>query len=356
MNKGSGAKNEISEKNAQLWLNEIRMALAWIEAHPILLGSAAILLPSISIYHYTASKHIPLTIASPDIISSLPSVLAAIAFLVLALAAMPLIPASLMFEGTERDLDGRLRVLSRDASKPIKNGLRWLAAFFLPGFIIALGVTANALWKPEANWPITAAAIMASLGFTAMARYKRGEFLSRMLSDLTMVTLLISLLQMLIAVYAMQASLRPFGKSPTNGEVILAMTRVIVGLPLLQMLAVALVELTSRHYGFVTQAFIGALCLISAACIFPLSGSFLAGHVIGGSASGYTQCTQLKLNSHAKDFQELLVADGAQTIPLKILANASGVYLARKAADVDQVVYRIPEADVVGLTPCSSDK
>lgn len=355
MNQERDAADSAQTTGAQAWLTEIRIVQAWIEAHPVLLGGSAILVPSISVYHYTAAEHIPLSIASPDIISALPSVLAAIAFLILALAALPLIPVSLMFEGATRDADGRLRVLSRDLAKRKKDALHWLSTFSLPGIIIALGVATNVFWFPDSSWPVTGAAVIACLIFTWLVRQKKSQGLHDLISEGTYITLLISLLQMLIAIYTMQASLRIFGKSPSDFQVFLALTLALVGLPLLQLLVVTLIELTSQRYGFVNQAFLGALCLISAMCIIPTTGAFLAGHVIGGSASGYTKCTQLRL-AQDKDFAELLVPGSHSTIPLRILSNAAGIYLARKSDSVDETVYRIPEASVVALSPCPSEK
>jgi len=336
------------------WLKELLVIKFLIEKHPVLAGASALLLPSISIYHYTMSEHVPLSIASPDVVSSLPSVLAAIAFLVVVVAALPLIPVSLMFEGVTRDSDGRLRVLPGEADQRKKEILHWLVAFMFPGICIAAGVCTSALWLTDADWPIPAAAILASVNFTWIVLRKRRANTERRTWDTVLLTFAISFLQMLIAIYAMQFALKMVGKSPSNAQAILALAAAVLLLPLVQMFAVRLIEHTSQRYGFVMQAFIGATFLIAAACLIPPSGAFLAGHVIAGSASGYTPCTQLKLSAQAGDFTEIADSGGRLSVPLKILSDAGGSYLVRKSDSEDQTVYRIPDTSVIALSPCPS--
>lgn len=345
-----------SKMKRSLWLKELLVIKFLIEKHPVLASASAILLPSISIYHYTMREHVPLSIASPDVVSSLPSVLAAIAFLVLALAALPLIPVSLLFEGATRDPDGQLRILPREDAQRRKDILHWLLAFMMPGAFIALGVCTSALWLPDADWPIIVAAILASVIFTWTVRWKKSDGIRRHAVEPTLTTFAISFLQMLLAIYVMQGSLKIFGKSPSNAQAILALTVSVFLLPLVQMFAVRLIEHTSQRYGFVMQAFIGALLLIAGMCLIPPTGATLAGHVIAGSASGYTLCTQLRLSSQASEFAALTSAESSLTIPLKILSNAGGSYLVRKSDSEDQTVYRVPDASVIALSPCPSKK
>ncbi|MDL5366573.1 hypothetical protein QSH18_13280 [Xanthomonas sp. NCPPB 2654] len=345
-------KNDVSQQVTYIWLTELRSIQTWIESHPLLLGSYAILVPSISIYHYTRTEQVPLSIASTDIISALPSVFAAIAFLVLALTTLPLIPVLLMFEGAKRDANGRLHVLSNDTSKRIKDAIYWFSAFMIPGAIVALGVCASTLWFPNSRWPVTSAAILASLIFVALVHLIKGNKLKNLISPDTMINIPISFLQMLLAISLMQVSLRIFGSSPTNTEAVIAIVIAVFALPFLQIFVVLLVELTSQHYGFVMQAFLGSFCLISMLCIAPTTGAFLAGHVLGGSASGYTKCIQLELGDSAVKFKKILSQHSTNTVPINILSNASEIYLVRDPHSHDQAVYRIPEADVIAHVPC----
>ncbi len=356
MDQGQKSAVAPSKMKRSPWLKELMVIKFLLEKHPVLASASALLLPSISIYHYTMREHVPLSIASPDVVSSLPSVLAAIAFLVVAVAALPLIPVSLMFADVTRDSDGQLQVLPRDAAQRKKDILHWLFAFMFPGFCIAAGVCTSTLWLTDVDWPIPVAAISASLIFTWTVLQKRRDGKRRHSWDTVLTTFAIGFLQMLIAIYAMQCALKIFGKSPSNTQAILALLAAVLLLPLVQMFAVRLIEHTSQRYGFVMQAFIGATCLIAATCLIPPTGAFLAGHVIAGSASGYTPCTQLRLNSQASDFKELAGKESPLTIPLKILSDAGGSYLVRKSDSEEQTVYRIPDASVIALSPCSSKK
>lgn len=345
-------ENDSNQVEPRSWPSELRYVQTWLESHPVLLGGYAILIPSISIYHYTNAEHVPLSVASPDIISSLPSVLAAIAFLVLALAALPLIPALLMVEGATRDASGRLYILPIDSLQRQKDVFHWFLAFMLPGAIIALGISMSVFFFPKSSLPVTGAAIFATALFTLSVHIKKGKSLKKFISPDTLIHVLVSLLQILLAISAMQACLRFFGQSPTDRETLFALLIAILGVPTLQMLLVMLVELTSHRYGFVMQAFLGAACLISILCVVPTTGAFLAGHVIGGSASGYHKCTQLQLLNSAVKFNRIISKDGSTSVPVKILSKASGIYLVRDLDIRNQAVYRIPETDVVALVPC----
>lgn len=340
--------------DARSWQSELRTIQRWVEEHPVLLTSAAILLPSISIYHYTISEGVPLTIASPDIISALPSVLAAIAYLTVLLCALPIAPASLMFDGVRRGEDGRLRLLSRERGRLRQDLFRWLMAFAFPGMIIALGVLGTTTWWEGSEWPLFVVTVAASLSFTLIVRLVRHTAL---FSESTFMIFGMSTLQMLLAIFVMQLALRVFGQNWNSLAIFALLLVSMLALAFLQIFVVLIIEQTSHKLGFVMQAFVAALGLISFACILPPTGAALAGAVLKGSASGGVHCMQLQLTSDTQEFSDLVrVAGSRQTVPLELLSNADGVYLARKRSSPKETIYRIPTASVSALTRCPDDK
>lgn len=338
-------------QDARAWQSELRTIQTWIEDHPILLGGAAILLPSISIYHYATSEGVPLTIASPDIISALPSVLAAIAFLTILLCALPLAPACLMFDGARRRQDGRLRLLSRENGQLRQDFFRWLAAFSLPGVIIAFGVLGNVMWWPDSEWPLFVFIFSGSASFTVIvSRIRR----TPVFSESTLFVFGMSGLQMLIATMVMQLALRLVSSSWNDLLIFGLLLLSMAALSFVQIAAVLVIEQTSQKIGFVMQAFIAALCVITFACILPPTGSALAGRILQGSASGNMHCVQLRLVEGTSDFSDLFSGtDSRSTVPLRILSNADGVYLVRNNDAPKGTIYRIPTANVSALISCA---
>ncbi|SEK37814.1 hypothetical protein SAMN05428989_0004 [Pseudoxanthomonas sp. GM95] len=338
------------------WLSEVRTAQGWVEAHPVLLSIMAILLPSISIYHYTTAENLPLSIASPDIISSLPSVLAAIAFLAVTLVVLILTPALLILEGVQRDDKGRLRVMSRDPQQRKQDLRRWFIAYCIPGALIAAAVATRALWLRDAQWLVFAAILFAFVLFTVMVRRIKKKPLGSLVSDGTILTLAFSLIQMLLAISAMQIAIKLVGDAASERLVIAAVLLAMLTLPAIQLVSVIAIEVTSDRYGFVLQAFLGALGVIFALCVVPPTGAYLAGQVIGGSASGHANCVYLKFRESENNYEELVDKKSKQTVQVKIYANASSSYLIRKVGDKDGAVYRIPQESIVSISPCPNLK
>lgn len=336
------------------WLLELRAVQQWIETHPILLAGAAILLPSVSIYHYTISERVPLSVASPGLISALPSVLAAIAFLTIGLCALPILPASLMLDGAVREQSGRLRVLPRGSKERRQYALRWMGAFALPGGILALSLFASVSWLPESHWTVPLGIGLASAVFTGIVTITRRAHGLVATFDSVLFSLLMSLLQMLLAITVMKLAIRQIDPSAPDIVVFGALMGSSLILASVQVLVVVVIEETSQHAGFVTLAFVAALGAIALACIVPTTGAALAGSVIRASAAGNAECVQLRLSIEAKDFSDIVSAPNVSrdTVKLRLLSNTDGMYLVRKAEEPNETVYRIPSDKVVALTPC----
>jgi len=164
--------------------------------------------------------------------------------------------------------------------------------------------------------------------------------------------------QMMVALITMQLSLRYVSDSTNEWLVFLVLIATTIFTALLQVLLIRIIELTSRHAGFVKQAFWGALVIISIAFTFPPSGAALTAAVLRDSASGGNRCVMLELTRDSADFANVIAASGvgeAKTVGLSLLSNLGDTYLARKHGSQDDTVYRIPTEKVTGMKACPED-
>ncbi len=341
------------------WREDSKLIGRWIERHRTILAALAFLLPSTGLYHFATIGRVPLEIASSDVIAALPLLLGRITFIVVVLSALPILPALLMFEGAVREPDGRVRVLPSARRARRKKVVQWLLALAIPGFMIAVALIGTVSFGWSDTWviPLAIAISSATFAFT-IQRIRRAPDKDTMAIDSIARYVAAGVAQMMVALITMQLSLRHVSDSMNEWLVfgILIVATIIVAI--LQVLLIRIIELTSRHAGFVQQAFFGALVVISIAFVYPPSGAALTAAVLRDSASGGDRCVTLELTRDAADFAKLIAPSGvdeAETVGLSLLSNLGGTYLARKHGSPDDTVYRIPIAKVSGMKACPED-
>lgn len=352
-----------AELGKRAWKEELRIVSKWIEEHPALLTVLAFLLPSSGLYHFVTADHIPLELASSDVIAALPLLLVRISFLVIMLSALFALPALMVFEGAVREQDGSIRVFPpfirrrrRKLGPRAKKLLLWLLALSVPGLAIAAALAVDAMLD-QSDAPVVPVAIgVGVVAFVVITRgIRRSAQNGESLHEFTALSAAAGVTQMMAALFCMQFALRYVPSATHDGLVFALLLFAVFILAFVQITIVVVIEQTSRHAGFVRQGFVGALCLVSIAFIFPHSGAALTGMALRDTASGGHRCVRLAMTAESADFRTLIhknAAGAGRTVGLNLLSNLGGTYLARIRGDKEKTVYRIPTDKVVSMAPC----
>lgn len=344
---------------AALWLEQLKIALNWAEKHPLKLASAAIALPSLSIYYYLQAEHIPLSILSSDVISGLPSLLSIIALFTVALFTLALTPLTVMFEGAITEKDGSIRVQASARHERKIKSRRWLLALALPGTILAISVVLMAKHDDIDAWVMPTAIFLSTGAFITAARFlgrKRPK--GKHWLESVWFAAASSVVQMLVAITLMKGVLQLISDVENIYGILAILIFSMILLAGLQLIAVGLIEWASKDGKIAANVFYASIALIAVFCVFPMTGAWLAGKVVSGSASGGRSCVQLSISGDKSDFSELMPSSKESqelTKPLNMLASTSSRYYVRPMQEKDRT-FTIPGDRVTHVQKCLDDK
>lgn len=337
------------------WLEQFVAALKWAEDHPVKFASGAIALPTLSIFYYLHENHLPLSILSSDVISSLPSLLTLISALTLSLFALTLMPIIFIFDGANTEQDGSIRSLISSGNTRLANSFIWLAALMLPGAILAIAVVLMTKYDGNDAWAIPLSVILASSTFALIlyALGKRRPFIKYVLESSTL-AFCSNLAQMLLTLTLMKQALRFFPDLKCLCLILLILLATVATIAIVQILLVHAIELGSKKGRIAANAFYVSIALVSAACLFPTTGSHLAGIALSNSASGGWECVHLSISGEPRDYSEIMEPTGIQTKPVHIFAATSSRYYIRLEGESDRT-HMISSERVTQIKKCPTD-
>lgn len=347
----------VTRENAvtRIWMEQLAISLRWAESHPVKLATIAIALPSLSIYYYLQAERIPLSIFSSDIISGLPSLLAIISTITLALFALALAPLTVMFEGAITEQDGSIRVFASSRKARWKKTRRWLLALMLPGVILAIAVVFLTKHEGHDSWGMPLAAILAFAVFiVASFLLGRKRPAGKHWLESTWFAIASNWTQMFLSILVMKQVL---SRLPYLENFYLILAILIACMALIasfQLFAVYLIERASREGKIAANAFYSCLALVVALCAFPATGGRLAGAIASGSASGGRSCLQMSISGAASDYSELMQSgseDSQRTRPIRVLIATSSRYYVRLKQEDDRT-FIIPIDRVSQVAKC----
>lgn len=347
----------VSEAHSHDWTNELRSIQAWIQAHPVLLATLGIFLPSAALFNYSIFGQAPLNLASTDVISSLPTLLAAIALLSICCSVLMVAPVLVLIEGAPRDEKGELVIFPLERKARKRAALQWIALLLMPAAVIAGTIIVSALSDAVSDWMYLPIICLTALLYGICGTFIRSADRGVVFSESTLRTTFAGVAQMLISVFVMQSILSAL-RDDSPSRILLIVICAMILLALLQVGCVMAIQLTSRYAGPARQAFLAAMGIVTFVCIFPPTGAWLAGAVLGSSATGGNSCARLFLSPDTSFAQLLLEAPTSErhTSDLRVLAKVDGIYLVRKYGAAEGSVYLIPELQVLALTPCTSTR
>ncbi len=349
-NKPVPSKDAVS----RLWLQQLSHALSWSERHPAKLAAAAIVLPSLSLTYYLQAERIPLSILSSDVISGLPSLLVIISAITVALFALALTPLMVMFEGAVTEGDGSIRVSALSTKQRVRNTKRWLIALILPGAILAAALVLSARYPGHDKWALPLSIALGAAAFVAASFLLGRKEKKRHWFERAWYAAASGYVQMLLALLVIQRMVTWFPDIESFWLMFILLFVSMVAVGAAQLCAVLLIENISKDGMIAARAFYASLAIIVAICVVPVTGGWLAGHVVSSSGSGGMKCFRLAITGDKSDFSKVIDwSDRGQKItkPLRMRAATSSMYYVRLKDEVGEIS-TIPTDRVAGFLEC----
>lgn len=317
----------------------------------MLIASFAILLPSAGIYYYIAREDLPLSMASSDIVASLPLLLAVTIMRILALAALFIAPIALTPNGYSY-LPGRgIRLLPLDESDR-KGALRiWSFALIFPGIIHFTCIFIASFLDPLSDFVIPIGLALSLFTFTYLSRRaKPPARRGKVLSVNTYITLCIGLIQIMAVNTAMQIALR-FVVDSSDLLIGITLLASAIALGIFQAALIKVIDELSGKFAIGTLSFSMAAALVVFAMLLPASGAHLTSLVVNPNSQS-KNCMRLELRGDSEPAKELSSDQENVTKEVKAVYLTNSTLLVRRTDDETRSVYRIPTEQVTRYLPC----
>jgi len=332
---------------------ELRPVLAWIERHPVLVASFAVLLPSAGIYYYAVQQQLPLSLLSSDAVSALPMLLAVTVLRILALSVLFFSPIALSPHRFSYAPGKGIKLLPEGKQERKRMLRRWSLALIVPGALHFSGIYVASHHEKVSDIALWASVIGCLAVFVILSRWaKPSETKHKWVSMDTYFLLAIGFVQLLAINTIMRLTL---GLADDESDLLigLALLSSALFLGLLQSLIILVIDEFSEKYGVGVLGFSIAAMLIICGMLFPLTGGYLTSQVVNPPSRGNSSgCMTLELNSRDGISAKLLAGSSTLTHEVKQVYSTSAVLLLRKVGDETRSVYRLPAEKVAEFIPC----
>ncbi len=331
---------------------ELRPVLAWIERHPVLIASIAVLLPSAGILYYAVREELPLSLLSSDAVSALPMMLAVTGLRILALAVMFLSPIGLSPNRFSYTPDQGIKLLPDDPSSRRRTLWLWSLALITPGALHFSGIYVASFYTEISDAALWLSTIGCLLLFVFFSRWaKPADRKQKWLSMDSYFLLATGLMQLLSINTIMQLML---GLVSRESDLVIGACLLFaaVALGIFQSIVIRMVDELSGRYGVGVLALSFASIMVIVAMLFPPTGAFLASQVVNPPSGKSRGCMMLDLRSRDGASHRLLIGDGTATHPINVVYSTSSVLLVRIKDDDSRTVHRVPMDQVAEFISC----
>ncbi|PKH73114.1 hypothetical protein CXF96_12915 [Stenotrophomonas sp. Betaine-02u-21] len=196
-------------------------------------------------------------------------------------------PVLVLIEGAPRDEKGELVIFPLERNARKRSALQWIALLLMPAAVIAGTIIVSALSDAVSDWMYLPIICLTALLYGICGAFIRSADRGVVFSESTLRTTFAGVAQMLISVFVMQSILSAL-RDDSPSRILLIVICAMILLALLQVGCVMAIQLTSRYAGPARQAFLAAMGIVTFVCIFPPTGAWLAGAVLGSSATEET--------------------------------------------------------------------
>lgn len=350
------------EKSAELegWKSEVKTLLRITKEYATLIGVAIATASGASVFNYIRSEGLPINLASSAFLASLPAVSAAIIFLIVILICYFLFPTAVVFLPIESDRPTHMSKVFSGSSK-VRRRAKWHLLAFLsaPALLTLLVVLAFSYIGTLGGdfffgfSLVSSVALCWLLSIRLIGGRKSPGFWKSL--DFYYLTVGAVLVQFLISSIVLRVSLRKFFLDVDNIWILTLISLLaIVATVFIQIsAAVAMGRLIKTATPLRNIALV-VFSIVLAACIFPVSGSFIAGRVMQIMAGGGGSCLVLEWNmSGVKSIHSSLMStDEGRSVPVRIMAESDGTYFVKTSEQETRRIFKVETAAVSGFEAC----
>lgn len=331
---------------------ELRPVLAWIERHPVLIASIAVLLPSAGILYYAVREELPLSLLSSDAVSALPMMLAVTGLRVLALAVMFLSPIVLSPNRFSYIPGQGIKLLPDDPASRNRTLWRWSLALITPGVLHFSGIYVASFYTKISDAALWFSTIGCLLIFVLFSRWAKPDDRKQKWLSLDSYFLLGMGLMQLLSINTIMRLMLGLVSRESDLVIGMCLLTAAVTLGIFQSIVIRVVDELSGRYGVGVLALSFASIMVTVAMLFPPTGAFLASQVVNPPSGKSRGCMMLDLRSRDSASRKLLIGDGTATHPVNVVYSTSSVLLVRLKDDDSRTIHRIPMDQVTEFNPC----
>ncbi|OBU64054.1 hypothetical protein A9K58_18120 [Stenotrophomonas maltophilia] len=335
---------------------ELRPVLAWIERHPVLIASIAVLLPSAGIYYYAVREQLPLSLLSTDAVSALPMLLAVTGLRILALSVLFFSPVVLSPNRFSYTPDRGIKLLPEDPASRDRTIFRWSLALIAPGALHFAGIYVASFYDTLSTIALWISTPGCLLIFVIISRWAKPEDRKQKWLSLDTYFLLVTGFLQLLSINTIMQLALGLVVTKSNLEIGASLLGASVALGFLQSVVIRAVDGLSERYGVGTLAVSFASVVIIVGMLFPPTGAFLTAQVVNPPGEKSKGCMMLTLRSRDSASIKLLVGDGTATDQIKVVYSTSSVLLVRMKNDDSGTIYRIPVDQVSEFKQCPREQ
>lgn len=332
-----------------LWLNE----RAW----PLTIG--VLLTAGVYLYQYIQEEKIPLSITSSAVITALPVMSAILVFIISVLAAFILLPIFVLFHRLDESGKRLSDEFSVDQTSPEKRARhrgmlwRWGSSLLIFGTFCALltligsQITATWYWGLAAalGLMLTMACYFWLLTFNVERPVSTDFRFACVMSAFVQIGVILNVT--IVAIEIADQYIQSLW------WLVPLMAGVLFFVWMIQLLGAMFVVKMRRHEHPVALIASVGIVLVILLGLYPPTGAKLGGFAFQVSASGARNCSIMNFVPESKGLEPVMdPGKPGFSLPLRVIAEADGVYFVRPWRTDTKAVRFVPRASLLGVDGC----
>ncbi len=358
------------------WGYQLSEGLRWLHERAWSLTALMLIITALYLSNFIRVEKVPLSIASPAIITALPILFIFVLLFVIVLVGVLLSPTMMLFSTLKKNNSNRLiqLLVQNDPVSGRAHFSKYVIAAWL-SVPIMIGVTIMVIWVLHdlMGYPTSVSEyvllVAVPLAMVVVVRLFIAEgSLELRFSDVSVdfwFSVFMSVMfQFSLVVYVMLFAIRIAQYYDDNYGVLFLAVIGCVGLFLLQLFAARYIATFSQPSRSLIKSFVVGMSTVAVLGVFPPTASWIVGGVFQFTASGMRSCAVLAWtsNSPAEINAALYKMHSSQmysrqmysrqSLPLRILIDIDGYYLVRLKDDESKLIYYVPRKNVSSIDDC----
>jgi len=356
-------RNDFSE--VEFWKKQITDTLNWLSGYKWAATGIMLFVSTMYWYGFISFEKIPISIASPSVVTSIPIVSVLMAFFIALLVSFACVPTMMFFiPAGEKGGEKHLVVPKTNAEfREVARALwvRWLAiqsfilfALFLIGFLDldSYGLAFSSL--------ILIISVVAVFFLKSISQFKGG--MTSVGFGFWVISVVSMFFQVMLVVLV-SVSVSKYLEGKNDCVVFFAVFMCVVALASVQLGVMRALIIALSQRGFLKKMIVALFSMVFFCGIYPPAGSFLFGTALHHTSSGARSCAILSWDKSAAlgaVNPEVIGEILGYSKPLRIFIEADGDYIVRTLKVKDshyiegegKAVYFIPRTLVLGMDEC----